>query len=134
MRYTLIGGDKRQLYVYKFLKESGHNVDVYGLSCDTAEKDIEASVKESDAVILPLPVTKDGKTVNTTRSGSAFLLNDIIDLKPKFIFGGLIKDPFLSELQKAEIRFYDYFKSEPLTIKNAVLTAESAVSIAISET
>ena len=57
-KITVLGGDNRQKILCKNLRKSGFLVDTLGLY-DFDEGDI----KTSDIVIMPVPTTKDGKTV-----------------------------------------------------------------------
>ncbi len=135
MNFTIIGGDRRQLETALFLKSQKHNVSTFGLpSVSNISRlgTMKDNISKCDAVILPLPVTTDGKTINTLLSGETILIDDILRYHPKFIFGGLITDNLSEELISRNIAYYDYYKSEALTVKNAVLTAEAAVAIAIN--
>lgn len=61
----IIGGDSRQLYMADYLEERGFNIAVYGLP-ERARKcvtELKSAVEAADAVILPLPVTRDGRYV-----------------------------------------------------------------------
>ncbi len=137
MKFAIFGGDRRQIETALILKSKGYEVTTFGLPAVIENKQsscIENEIINSDAVILPLPVTKDGKTVNTVLSSEVIFLEDIIRCRPKMVFGGIIKEALEKELDAAGIPYCDYFKSEALTVKNAVLTAEAAVSIAINGT
>lgn len=132
-----IGGDRRSISTALFLKSKGYDVSVIGLKSNEqlAEyTDLTNAISNSDAIVLPLPLTRDNITVNAPLSNEIYYLSDIIKLKPQFIFGGIIKGDFKEQLKKAGIKHYDYYDSEYLTVKNAVLTAEAALSIAINET
>ncbi len=132
-----IGGDRRSISTALFLKSKGYDVSVIALKSNEqlAEyTDLTNAINNSDAIVLPLPLTRDNITVNAPLSNEIYYLSDIIKLKPQFIFGGIIKGDFKEQLKKAGIKHYDYYDSEYLTVKNAVLTAEAALSIAISET
>ncbi|WP_407453405.1 dipicolinate synthase subunit DpsA, partial [Methanobrevibacter sp.] len=132
-----IGGDRRSISTALFLKSKGYDVSVIGLKSNEqlAEyTDLTNAISNSDAIVLPLPLTRDNVSVNAPLSNEIYYLSDIIKLKPQFIFGGIIKGEFKEQLKKAGIKHYDYYDSEYLTVKNAVLTAEAALSIAINET
>ena len=132
-----IGGDRRSISTALFLKSKGYDVSVIGLKSNEqlAEyTDLANAINNSDAIVLPLPLTRDNITVNAPLSDENYYLADIIKLKPQYVFGGIIKENFKEQLKKAGIKHYDYYDSEYLTVKNAVLTAEAALSIAIAET
>ena len=132
-----IGGDRRSISTAKYLKSKGYDISVLGLNSNVQLKeytDLTNAISNSDAIVLPLPLTRDNISVNAPLSNENIYLSDIIKLKPQYIFGGIIKGDFKESLKKSGIKYFDYYDSEYLTIKNAVLTAEAALSIAISET
>lgn len=135
MNFCCIGGDRRQNEVAVFLKVKGHSVKTFGLpkyrELTVADSLFEA-ISGSDAVILPLPVSRDGTTVNTPLTDKVIFLQDILLYRPKTVFGGIIRPEFKRELENAGIEAFDYYESEALTVKNAVLTAEAAVAIAVN--
>lgn len=135
MKFTCIGGDRRQNEVALFLLSKGHSVTTFGLpkyqNLTVAHSLIEA-INGTDAVVLPLPVSRDGTTVSTPLTGDVIFLQDILLCRPKTVLGGIIRPELRSELKARGISFFDYYDSEPLTVKNAVLTAEAAVAIAIN--
>lgn len=138
LKYNIcfIGGDRRSVSAALFLKSKGFSVSVLGLKTDEplAEyTDLQEAVLQSDIIVLPLPLTRDNITVNAPLCNESYYLNDIVKYKPKFIFGGIIKGSFKDNLKKSGIRHRDYYDSEYLTVKNAVLTAEAALAIAITE-
>lgn len=136
-KICFIGGDRRSVSTALYLKSKGYDVSVIGLKSNqpfTEYTDLANAINNSDAIVLPLPLTRDNITVNAPLSNDNYYLTDIIKLKPQFIFGGIINGDFKENLKKSGIKYLDYYDSEYLTIKNAVLTAEAALSIAISET
>ena len=134
MRFAIIGGDRRQIETSLFLNSKNHSVVTYGLpkikGINETANDFNI-LADCDAMILPLPITKDNTTINSPLIDKDIYISDILQLKPKFIFGGMISDNLCDVFESKKIDYYDYYKSEKLTVKNAVLTAEAAVSIAI---
>lgn len=122
-KIAVIGGDQRLRILVKRLIEEGYTVDTLGLY-DSDAADIEAS----DAVILPVPTTKDGKTVFTPLTGRRIFLSDIADklrdnqsvLCCNYTFEGKNST--------------DYNKLDSYALLNAVPTAEGAIKIAIENT
>lgn len=140
--FAVIGGDKRQLYMAKALEESGYAVFVAGfenmeqnLFSKKAMTSYIEAINSSDAVVLPLPVSKDKKTLNAPFSENTILLNDEFAnlICKKLTFCGM-KERLLntSELCK-ENKIYDYFEREELAVFNAVPSAEGAIEIAMRE-
>ncbi len=137
MNFACIGGDRRQIETARFLKSRGFEVCTFGTPFVTDIKcadNIKSAIDSSTAVILPVPVSRDNITVNIQNGVEPILINDVLNCHPKIVFGGIIKPDFEQKLNSENIKYYDYFKSESLTVKNAVLTAESAVAIAINST
>lgn len=133
MNLLCIGGDRRTLCMSKFLHKKGYKISALGLDAAT-DIPLCAAVKTADAIILPLPLSTDGVRVRTPLSKEIFYLDDIVLCRPKLILGGMINKEFKTKLEQNNIPFFDYYDSEPLTVKNALLTAEAAISIAIKET
>ena len=136
-KVSFIGGDRRSISTALYLKSKGFDVTAIGLNSNgqlQEHTDLSTAINNADAIVLPLPLTRNNVTVNAPLSDENYYLADIIKLKPHFIFGGIIKGDFKDNLKKTGIRYYDYYDSEYLTVKNAVLTAEAAISIAIAET
>ena len=132
-----VGGDRRSISTAEHLKNIGFNVSVLGLNSHgkfTEYNDLQKAIETNNIIILPLPITRDGVLVNTPLSNERYYLSDIIKYKPALILGGIIKGDLKETLKKNGIKYYDYYDSEYLTVKNAVLTAEAALSIAINET
>lgn len=138
---SVIGGDLRQLTVAKLLKAEGYHVFLYGfdkdiqletLECET-DKDL---VLSADIVILPVPVTFDGNTINSPYAKEPMIIDDFLsEINPSvLVFGGQIQPNLQKALEDNHIAYRDYLKREELSIKNAVPTAEGAIEIAIAET
>lgn len=105
MRFTVMGGDERMCWLRRRLTEDGHKL-VYRTA-------------EAEAVILPMPLTQDGLTVN----GTDIVIADLLRRLPKGI-------PVLGGGHAEGIM--DYSADEALMRLNAVPTAEGAVAIAIN--
>ena len=138
--FGVLGGDMRQIFMAESIKKDGNSVKIYGNSaCATKSENLSTDkiddvTEESDYIILPLPVTYDGKTLNTKFFDNKIDLdqNLLEKLSGKVVFCGgdnpiksLIKD-------KYDITLKDYYAREDFEIFNAVPTAEGAINIAIS--
>lgn len=139
---SVIGGDLRQLTLAKALKAEGYHVFLYGFEGDSVakgelrnEEDIDYALS-SDIVILPVPVTFDGRNINAPYCKSAISIDYLLDnINPSaIVFGGQIQPNLKKALEFRSIAYRDYLKREELAIRNAVPTAEGAIEIAISET
>ena len=139
IQFGIIGGDARQIYLAKSLKADGHSVYLSGLEkAKGAELFVQITPREigrlCQAVILPLPVTRDGKTLNAPFSMQRISAGDELaeDLKNTKVLGGM-----LEKLPKTEmwgrVEQADYYDRPELVAGNAVLTAEAALWLAIQE-
>lgn len=134
---SIVGGDLRQLTLYKLLLDDGFNVKLFGFNKLNEGDDLDLDfIKKSEAIILPMPISTDNVHINSVYSESLISLDMLIPLisSAALVFGGQFKDQLKRTLTDKKIQFFDYLNREELAIKNAVPTVEGAISIAISET
>lgn len=137
--FGIIGGDKRQLFLAKSISDSCYDVLLGGFDKLQSDgtlnlTDIKTAILKSDAVIFPVPSICTDGTVNTPFSENrTYLDEDLIEaLKTKPVFVAM-RDKFIKaypNLKNAEI--YDYVEKEDFAVSNALLTAEGAVEVAMS--
>lgn len=140
--FGIIGGDRRQLAAARMTATDGYTVY---LSCfEKLDKLLESfggsmGLEEciicSDIIILPLPVTKDGVTLNTPYSTSRIILNDEF---ARMFRGKIVFCPMKDKLIKTskhwqDVKLYDFLNREEMQVCNAVPTAEGAIEIAMRE-
>ncbi len=142
-KIAVIGGDARMLFCAEKLASYGYETAVFGfdISDEKSElstkcNDINDALCESKAVILPLPVSNDRVTLNMPLSDFSLSLPSLFSIIPKdaVVFAGNVNDEVKSLAEKFSIEIIDYYDREELKIANAVLTAESAVEIAMVNT
>lgn len=135
---SVIGGDLRQLTLYRLFKKSDCTVYLQGFDklSDTENTDDINTLLSADIIILPMPVTTDGIYVNSVYSSRPIKLDELLlgADKSSLFFGGQIKQKLADKFNKLGLTFYDYLTREELAIKNAAATAEGAIGIAMSET
>lgn len=138
MLISVIGGDLRQITLAKLLENDGHTVRIFGF-----DKDIDIagltkgdSFENTDIIVLPLPVSHDGILINAPFSKTEIHMKSLIEsLSSKtVIFGGKVPLSLINTCKSKEIKIFDYFEREELTVANAIPTAEGAIEIALSET
>lgn len=140
IKAALLGGDMRQSAAARFLSESGLECAVWGMDpgadiggavrCD----DWRSAINGAAVVILPLPASFDGVRVNCPMSPDSRLrLSVLLEAVSVPVLGGRLPDFFVRSAEEKEVKIYDYFDSEELKTKNALPTAEGAVSIAMQE-
>lgn len=116
-----LGGDERSVAAFYDLKKSGCKTGSIGLF-----KDDNADYNDADAVVLPIPTTKDNKTVYCPLTDRTIYLDDVkkavkdrLVITCKYDFGeGCV----------------DILKSDGFAYLNAVPTAEGAIAYAIENT
>lgn len=143
MKHTLniwiIGGDLRQAKLVEILREDGHTVHTCALErapdCNWKDAVGLDGVEWADCVILPLPVTGDGVTLNAPLSEHRFLLEQVFDaLRPEqIICAGKVDETAQALARERGLVLHDYFAREELAVANAVPTVEGALQIAMEE-
>lgn len=128
---VIIGGDKRQRYLKDYLTEKGYNISSYGLfDWDDDTDKLKSIINEDSVIVLPLPATRNDKTIVMPFSKREISIDRLMSLlgKNNIVFGGIIKGELLSRLRETDIPFVDYYDNEFIE-KNAVLTAFGALKI-----
>ena len=127
----IVGGDKRQKYLKEYLENEGFGVSSYGLfDWDDDTDKLKSTIDENAVIILPLPATRNGKTINMPFSKKEITVDRLLSFlgKDNLVFGGIIKGELLSRLRETNIPFVDYY-DESFIEKNAVLTAFGTLKI-----
>ncbi len=133
--FGVIGGDKRQLYCARAIADDGFSVKVCGFEqCEDTMGLENAALNEvlghSEAIILPVPCSRDGGTVNAPFAAPALTFgkeeNALLEGKP--VFAGM-----KNRLPFPGGRVYDYAVREEFAVENAVPTGEGAIEIAMRE-
>ncbi len=123
MTIHLMGGDGRQALLADYIAAKGFPV--------TCSYDGESAMIQWDAdlLILPMPASRDGRTLFAPRSETTILLKELFEkFRGGRIFGGVF--PYYPE----GIPLTDYGRAESILWANAALTAEGALGILIRET
>lgn len=141
---AVIGGDRRTLHMASALLRDGCRVICYGtLEFPAGEKDAfrqtpppreAASLKEAltsaGCVVCGIPMEKEGYLCCRERIPVSELQRNL--RKKQKLFGGLISEELRHHCEEREIECHDFLKDEPLTLFNAVATAEGAILEALS--
>lgn len=140
-KFGIIGGDLRQLYLAKKIQNDGNEVFVCGF--DKTDKPSKLNLKTlnlndlisvSKYIIFPVPVTRNGLSINAPFSSANINIDENLrsKIKNKVVFGRIIS-LFLEDVNKHDFLAVDYYEKEEFIMKNALLTAEGAVKIALEE-
>ncbi len=132
MNILFLGGDKRMSYAAEYLS-ADHNIFFSGENFPISES--LAGGETFPVIVLPFPLTRDGETVFS----SAIPFDEIprfAPVAPVAAPGALVlaggSSPKLSEVCAAHsLSPVNYAASETLTLRNAALTAEAAVSLLV---
>ena len=120
-KIMVLGGDERNFYLTEYLNENGYFAVWYASELyksygerycmgDSVYPDMEIY----DCVVLPLPLSRDGKNINCRFSDLAIPIDSLDSLlsgKTVFTSDGKVIDGF------------DYFAAQEVTFKNARFTA-----------
>lgn len=135
--FLFAGGDERQLYAADKLKKMGYETAAAGFEKYGGAVPYKAESAENaclyDAVVLPLPLTRDGENINAPFSENKISIKSLSEFigKGKNIFGGKMSD----DIKKlfSENKIYDCYSREDFQLLNAVPTAEGIAEIALRE-
>lgn len=135
--FLFAGGDERQLYAADKLKKMGYETAAAGFEKYGGAVPYKAeSAKNAylyDAVVLPLPLTRDGENINAPFSENKISITSLSEFigNGKSVFGGKMSD----DIKKlfSENKIYDCYSREDFQILNAVPTAEGIAAIALRE-
>ena len=130
---VILGGDKRQRILAKLFEENGKE-PVAAFDGEGLER--LGDFGEFKTLILPLPCTKDGKTVFSAEK-DFFLPLSVVEkgVRPgALVIGGNMPEEFCSKLLSGGVDVFDYFKDESFTVYNAFLTAQGAVRLLLENT
>lgn len=139
--FAVVGGDLRCAYLAGLLAADGYKVISTGFDgtdlppCVTGCTNPAQAASLADFVILPMPVTSDGATLNAPFARSRITLDEVLNvMKPsQKLVGGAVSDEVREEVEKRGLSIVDYFHREELAIYNAVPTAEGAIQLAMEE-
>ena len=138
---ALLGGDLRMLSLANMLAGAGHTVRQFagpeGEDARNTAASLEDAIDGTDAVILPIPASRDGDALNAPYyqgkdprkiSLTEMLLPALVALAPGAeILCGMPSDPLRAAAENAGITLYDYGAEEAFVQENAALTAEGLI-------
>lgn len=134
----LLGGDARQAYLARALQEEGWQTAVSQMErasglqglCQLSPSDMCA---QCDVILLPLPATRDGRTLFAPWAESPLPLDDQLG---ELLAGHRVLGGMTGKLPRtgawAQIECADYYRREEVLTGNGVLTAEGAIGAAVT--
>jgi dipicolinate synthase subunit A len=136
--FCIAGGDLRFGYLASYLSAQWYKILALGLEkCPelpkTARLCTPAELSRADVVILPLPCcTKDGK-LKTPFPDRSYILTELLGAMKEgtMLIGGKIPEETVDAARLRAISVCDYAEREDFAVRNAALTAEAAVALAM---
>lgn len=144
---AVIGGDHRSIYAAGYLADAGVHISMYALEeteegcCHCLDKTrckapylLSEAVNGADAILFPIPFSRDGQRICAPYSKKSPDLPQILSVlkdlqkqqKTPEIFGGNLPQGLFDGFV-----CHDLLKDEEFTDANALATAENALALAI---
>lgn len=125
MKYGIIGGDCRFEYLRNLLDGKCLTARLSVTSRDGSDTNVERIITYCDNIILPIPLTRDGKALTAPHfpSEPLFLSDLLPKLRGKTVYAGAVSEPIKSQYPN----IIDYSASPHFQYENARLTAEGAL-------
>ncbi|MCD8214435.1 MAG: dipicolinate synthase subunit DpsA [Clostridiales bacterium] len=136
-KFGILGGDYRYKLLYDGLLSDGYSVKAWGNGFLGSPSGLFSELLEDiDVLIGPIPVTKDNESVCLTDFPAVTLtglFEEMYRKNVKVFIGGVITPEIKALTLKFNIKAYDFFACEEVSVYNAIPTAEGAISTAIQE-
>lgn len=132
-KFIIIGGDQRQLLLYASLKQKGYDVDIIFNNDYFSKQTQLKKVSNAKIVIFPIPTSQDQIHLFAPNYKERISLEEIIQQvsSDAVLFIGGENNIFTALKTKCTVNL---LSDEVMTLKNAMATAEAALSIIINNT
>lgn len=138
---TVVGGDKRQLYLISGLLKHGATVTAFGFpeqSLPSGTKcggDLAVAFAAADVVMLPMPGADANGRVNTTSGEPLQLSTNLLSrLSPKTPVLAGVAGPWLrKQADQLDFRLVEIADDDQLAVLNSIPTAEGALALAMAQ-
>ena len=132
MRTLIFGGDERQIFAAKYLKNAGYDADVFAIDVEdfkSARELYKGSYASYDSIVFPLPFSVDGININCPFSNQTYNAIDVLKKLKKntLVLAGKVGSFHKNAASEFGLRLIDYYDSNAFQISNAVPTAEGAI-------
>lgn len=127
----LLGGDNRTRYLDRFFTSKQYSTYCFGVYAPIDFTALKYALGlQYVSIILPLPVTKDGNSVQCPLIHSALPFETLLQLTAaeNTVYGGLIPKNLTELCLRKGIRTVEYYDEE-VVVKNAALTAEGTLRV-----
>lgn len=122
---VILGGDNRSRFLDTYFRKLGFSTYCFGVEQDIQPERLQGILRGNmAALILPLPASRDGKTVNMPLCKGSLSFAELTETLPEnqTVFGGMLSREVTAQLCAAGAWVIDYY-DEDVIVKNAVLTA-----------
>ena len=140
MKILIVGGDSRQCEIGKRFSDIGYEVYTFALELPIdnayAAEDLQKALANSDIILLPLPMTRDGIYINNPfYSGERITIDEVFSgvSKNSLLLCGKMSDTLREKAKGLHLRFEDYYENETFLNENAYITAEGAIFLAMEQ-
>ena len=140
-KYTVIGGDLRNVKLAESIYADGSQVNLYGFKNAgfdlilTENNDLQEAIDDSEIVIGPLPCSNDNETLNAPFHNEKIQMTEVLKTmkKNQLFIAGRISDKIANLAKAYNVFAVDILEREEMAVLNAIPTAEGAIQIAMEE-
>lgn len=128
----IIGGDKRQMYIKKYIESKfGEVFHLYS----PADIWVLDETEKYSHIILPVPFSKDRETVYTD-GGACIRVDEVISRVSSChtVFGSGFGSDTLDKLEDKGVEYHDFMRDKILKRANAYLTAQGVLRLMLDDT
>lgn len=141
MNISIIGGDSRIVELIKLLAKDKNEICLFGFGQCAELKEfkqasnLDEALQKAKIVISSIPLSKNGKNINTPFTEKTILIEDFFEkAKNKIIITGNITDEIKGQIKNENNNeIIDVLKYEELTVMNVIPTSEGAIQIAMEK-
>ncbi len=141
MNISVTGGDLRIVELIKLLAKDKNEICLFGFGQCEELKDfkqasnLDEALQNAEIVITSIPLSKNGKNINTFFTEKTILVEDFFDKakNKKIITGNITEEIKKCIKQENNNEIIDVLKYEELTVMNVIPTAEGAIAIAMEK-
>lgn len=141
MNISVIGGDSRIVELVKLLANDKNEICLFGfgqcleLKGFKQASNLDEALQNGEIVITSIPLSKNGKSVNTSYTEKTILVEDFFEKakNKKIITGNITEEISKCIKEENHNEIIDILKYEELTVMNVIPTAEGAIQIAMEK-
>ncbi len=127
----ILGGDERSRFLDKYFRSAGFFTYCFGLGEDVKQEMLYTALRSNmAALILPLPASRDGETVNMPNAETKLTFRSLCELLPagSTVFGGMLPAYAVRMFSEKGAQVVDYYDEEVI-VQNAHLTAVGTLRV-----